>query len=116
MCEKSFPNIADYLKHRKRFHEENVPACKNEKNGTCTYGNQNCWFKHSENEDINKNEENENSKIEKDEVVQRLFQMMEKLTECIFQIEKKDKEQDMKLKMKMKWTRKMKMKWIKKLK
>ena len=89
---KSFPNIADYLKHRKRFHEENVPACKNEKNGTCTYGNQNCWFKHSEYEDKNKNEENENSKIEKDEVVQRLFQMMEKLTERIFQIEKKDKE------------------------
>ena len=92
MTEKDDSALCRDLKHRKRFHEENVPACKNEKNGTCTYGNQNCWFKHSENEDINKNEENGNSKIEKDEVVQRLFQMMEKLTERIFQIEKKHRE------------------------
>ena len=48
------------MKHRKTNHEENVPACKNEKNGTCKYGNQRCWFKHSKNEDIHENEENRN--------------------------------------------------------
>ena len=78
--------------HNKRKHTKQVQLCNKNTNGTCWFGNNNCWFIHeevNESEKVRKYEEltKDNEVIEKDEVVQRLFQMMEKLTERMFQIE-----------------------------
>ena len=53
-------------------------------NGTCKYGNEKCWFKHNDNKDKNENEGTENIVNENNEVVQRIFKMLEKMTGRIF--------------------------------
>ena len=54
-----------------------ITACKNFKNGKCIYGNERCWFKH-EKDDENKDKEHIESKdFENNEVVQKIFKMME---------------------------------------
>ena len=57
----------------------------------CKFGNEKCWFTH---EDKKLLKDNEN---EKEDVVQRIFIMMEKMTECIVKMEmnnEKEKEND----------------------
>ena len=45
-------------------------------NGSCKYGQERCWFKHHKT--MKDNGETENIFNEKNEVVQKLFMMMEK--------------------------------------
>ena len=97
ICDETFTSRSELMYHNKRKHTKQVPLCNKNINGTCWFGNNNCWFIHeevNESEKVRKDEEltKDNEVIEKDEVVQRLFQMMEKLTERMFQIEKKDEE------------------------
>ena len=79
LCDKVFSNLSEYLRHRKRNHEQIIPTCRNFKDGTCIYWNKNCWFQHGENEDDN--ESNRNKLNEKNEIIQGIFKMMDKLTE-----------------------------------
>ena len=50
LCEKVFATLPDFMQHRKRFHKQIVQECKNENNGSCIYGKQNCWFMRKDNE------------------------------------------------------------------
>ena len=50
LCEKDFWSLSDCLRHRKQDHKELVPLCRNETNGTCKFGNTNCWFTHKKQE------------------------------------------------------------------
>ena len=53
-------------------HGQLVSACKNFKNGKCTYGKERCWFKH-EKDDGNRDEEHIESKdFENHEVAQKI--------------------------------------------
>ena len=85
VCEKVFPNQSDYQKHKKMDHANLVKPCYKFMDGTCKYENENCWFRHKDNEKI---EENGN-----EEVVQGILKMMEKMTERIFQMEMDSKHQ-----------------------
>ena len=54
---------------------------------TCHFGVKNCWFNHNENESMNENGSKENSNDMNQEVIGKLFEMMEKFTHRIVQIE-----------------------------
>ena len=60
-CEKVFKSQPECLKHRKLEHSNFVPLCKNEMNGTCKFGNTNCWFIHDSIKKTNRNEHHEKS-------------------------------------------------------
>ena len=84
ICDTSFLTKREFMVHRKVNHEHLIPQCKNEIKGSCSFGNENCWFKHGIN--VNKNNENENLTSNKS-VVDRLFKLMEEMSERILKIE-----------------------------
>ena len=86
ICGKVFPNINNFLKHKKIEHVTSVEECKNGKSNSCKYGDQNCWYRH--NSQTNSKENNVNQ-----EVIEKLFNMMEKFTERIFNLENQTKSQ-----------------------
>ena len=86
-CEKVFTNKSEFLKHRKKVHAKNIPLCKNFGKGACIYGNEKCWFNHNDDK-ILKESENGNK-----DVVQRIFSMMEKMTERIIKMEMNNPKQ-----------------------
>ena len=47
-CELKFKIKSKFMKHRKTMHSEYVNSCKNEIDGSCEHGSQNCWFNHEE--------------------------------------------------------------------
>ena len=60
-----------------------VPTCKNAIEGSCWYGTDKCWFRHTETgtqigTNIMKNEE----------ITEKIFKMMETFTQRIMQLEK----------------------------
>jgi hypothetical protein len=81
ICDKDFPCKSNFMKHRKREHEEFVPLCRDNTNGSCAHDSDSCWFKHNaySNESIN---------MESSDMIKRLFEMMENFTERISEMEK----------------------------
>ena len=73
-CGNDFQTESDLFKHKKISHSELVPACKNFLRNNCTFEN-NCWFSHE-----NKNEEKSLEKNEDRLLLERLLEMVEKLT------------------------------------
>ena len=97
ICGQIFQGKSSFMKHRKKYHIKNVPKCRSLQNGTCQYGSENCWFKHNDlliNDEINEVHEQmdivEND--EKSEMMQKLFEMVEKYTERIILLENEIKE------------------------
>ena len=87
ICDLTFNNRAEYLKHRKLYHIDIVPQCKNKLEGACQYSDQSCWFNHSI-EKYDRKERIEGEKIEYNEVVEKLFGIVEKVTERLAKLEK----------------------------
>ena len=82
------------LMYHKRKHKNQVPLCKKNMNGTCWFGNNNCWFIH---EEVNKSEQmRKNEEFTKDkDIVEKIFNMMETFTKRITEIEQqKNKDED----------------------
>ena len=82
------------MKHKKIMHSEYVQSCKNETDGTCQQGSQNCWFNHKETEnDANANmndiniENNYEKKNQNDEIMQKMVEMIEKYSQRIVILE-----------------------------
>ena len=88
LCDEEFKLQSEFLKHRKMNHEDKVPACKNFKAGNCVFGNEKCYFKHEKDETMKEHINDIKEKFENDEVVQKIFKMMEKRTKRITDIEK----------------------------
>ena len=77
-CEQVFETRPDFMLHKKKDHSESIPICREALNGTCKFGKINCWYNH----------ENENEKSNcTEEVFDKLFDMIEKFTQRIVQIE-----------------------------
>ena len=74
------------MHHRKRDHTEVVQNCR-EQNGNCQFGKMKCWFKHIEVEDMCRNSNNEND--DKQDIIGKLFDMVEKFTTRIVELENK---------------------------
>ena len=88
-CEKVFVTQTDIMEHRKKHHKQLVQLCKNENNGTCIFGFKKCWFRHDNEQTNNKNKKHEKDIEENKEVTQRMFEMMETITQRVIQIEMK---------------------------
>ena len=93
ICDNKFSNKKTFMQHRKKDHVQNVVFCKNALKGTCHFGAKNCWFNHHDNE-ITYTSENETENGEylqntNQEMMEKLFEMMEKFTQRIIQIENK---------------------------
>ena len=83
LCTENFETKPEYMKHRKEKHETVVPICQN--SSSCKY--EFCWFIHKgtdENEIPNEIEEMENNVV-----IERLFDLVEKLGERIKKLEQK---------------------------
>ena len=85
ICDKIFPNKSEYHIHRKQNHTALVTPCFRAQHDNCKYGDELCWFSHDERKQINNAETT--GKDEK-EVLQRIFEVMEKMTERIAELEK----------------------------
>ena len=79
--EESFHVKFEFMKHRKNVHSKHIPLCKKYENGICHF-RENCWFKHDIANNQLENELNNNP-----EIIERIFDMMEKFTERFEYIE-----------------------------
>ena len=87
-CDTTFAVQAKLLQHRKQKHIDSVQSCRNMVSGACKYGIEKCWFNHSEftkNTSMNENDEKLN---DNEEVVEKIFKMMEKFTQPLVEIKK----------------------------
>ena len=80
LCSNTFKGRFDFMKHRKLEHRPVIPKCRHASYGTCMFGEDNCWFVHEAYKDEKNNQNNQ-------EMFERLFKMMEKMTERIVQME-----------------------------
>ena len=78
-CGKDFESISNFMKHKKSEHKERVKLCKNNIKGNCSYL-ENCWFIH---EHLEKNEKEDNN-----EMMQKIFDIVEKYTKKVNDFEK----------------------------
>ena len=67
--------------HRKLSHAAVVPPCRNIMNGERQFGKHKCWFSHSGKQEC---QENTNT----NEAMERMLDVMEKITERISDLEK----------------------------
>ena len=79
------------MSHMKEHHSKFVPNCKNADNNSCQYGTKKCWFRHGDNNEMIENMEIEENN-EKNEMFQKLFEMVEKYTERIISLENELKQ------------------------
>ena len=91
MCDDRFMTMPEFHKHRKQKHKRAVPQCKYEVNGTCKFGENLCWFKHSENKETKGDDIIEHKNMEKKEVIERLFNIVENITDRMSLLENKNK-------------------------
>ena len=47
-CDEAYTNKRDLMMHNKQVHIETVSPCWNFSLGNCEFGDQACWFRHSE--------------------------------------------------------------------
>ena len=89
ICEQVFVNRSEFMQHRKRNHVLAVAYCNKATSGNCIFGQENCWFQHGEK---NKNKEKPNGSLYKDEIIRKIFDMMESFTQRIVEVEKTTKD------------------------
>ena len=87
ICDLSLKSRPEFLKHRKLFHIDIVPECKNKMEGACQYSDESCWFKHNT-EKYDRKEQNEDGKIDYNEAMEKLFDIVEKVAERLAKLEK----------------------------
>ena len=80
LCDNEFRCKSELKKHKKQKHGHFVQLCRNEENEKCIYGSGGCWFRHE-------NSEGGKSITEQNEVIQKVFGMLEKMTERILHLE-----------------------------
>ena len=82
-CETEFRCQSEMLRHKKQEHFHLVQLCRNEMKDQCIYGSQGCWFRHEKSEAV----DSDASSNDKNEVIEKMFGMLEKITKRIVQIE-----------------------------
>ena len=84
MCENILKTFADFLKYKREKHIDLVQTCRNAVIGNCSYGKNLCYFKHESSEELG---ELEKTKNYNQEVFDKIFAMMDKITERIVNVE-----------------------------
>ena len=86
-CEEVFKFKSEFMKHRRAKHIESVPLCRDASNGRCQFGKIKCWFNHEEDDFANETRYEENGININQEVIDKIFDMMENVTKRIMMIE-----------------------------
>ena len=86
LCDEKFGKKPEYQKHRKKKHPGLVPRCNYDVEGKCKFGIEFCWFVHKENEN-NEVYPNDDQIKENHEVVTRLLDLVENMSERMKKIE-----------------------------
>eukprot|EP00092_Neocalanus_flemingeri_P093354 GFUD01118643.1.p1 GENE.GFUD01118643.1~~GFUD01118643.1.p1 ORF type:complete len:153 (+),score=29.39 GFUD01118643.1:558-1016(+) len=81
-CEKVFERKAEFMRHRKSEHPETTSECRENKNSWCRFKDDKCWFKHFDSK-------SKTEKVHSPELIQKVFNMMEKFTKRIGFVENK---------------------------
>ena len=85
---ESFPNSM-WLSHtQQKKHKQFVPKCWNADNGKCSYREELCWFIHDDNGAFNEGSDVAEETNKNKEVFEKIFGMMEKITEGVMHVEK----------------------------
>ena len=84
-CEKVFITPSEFHMHSKQNHKQFLPTCRNASNGNCKYGDLLCWFKHDVNAEGLVDQEKAGSYNQ--EVFEKLFIMIDKISERVINIE-----------------------------
>ena len=79
ICDKVFHDRPQLMKHRKVEHENSVSMCNHAINGICHFGSENCWFRHNDKKSTNQNEKDKKHLGNNQEVIEKLFEMMDKI-------------------------------------
>ena len=87
ICDTTFDNKSEYMKHRKLKHETNVTPCIHAMTSKCIFGKEKCWFLHDKQEVLVEAEKTEKIIQYNQDVFDKLFNMMEKITERIVLME-----------------------------
>ena len=93
LCDKIFKTRYDFMHHRKNEHPEIVPECK-ENYGKCKLGVTKCWFIHNDGGIDEGNNIVENSHDKNHKMIEKLFDMVEKFTERIIQLENQKQQME----------------------
>ena len=77
------------MQHSKQHHLETVLTCRDAFSGTCQFGRVKCLFNHDETDSSNakRNTENANNDNVNQEVLDKMFNMMENFTQWIMELE-----------------------------
>ena len=75
----------------KKKHSTEVPICKDSASRKCKRGDKFCWFKHEKTEEFEQEHDNYVEQIEKDKVIERLFELLIEWTSLSNTIRKKMK-------------------------
>ena len=86
-CDKIFTKRSEVMKHRKTEHRLFVPLCRHAMYGACIFSEETCWFVHDGEKVRNESENNDKIIKYNQEVFDKLFGMIEKMTERIVQME-----------------------------
>ena len=87
ICDGRFETKPEYHKHKKEKHPGLVPRCNNDLNGKCKFGIEFCWFNHKETENNEVISNNDNQIKENNEVVGRLLDLVENISERMKKLE-----------------------------
>ena len=86
-CDKVFKGRSEFMKHRKIEHSLLVPLCRDKIKGSCMYSDETCWFVHDSENVMPEEDKNEKVINYNQEVFDKLFGMIEKITERIIMME-----------------------------
>ena len=89
ICEKVFCNRREFMRHRKKEHVLAVSLCNKASSGNCVFGEENCWFQHGEINKFHEKEKNENGELYNNEIIRKIFDIMESFAQRIGDMEKK---------------------------
>jgi hypothetical protein len=85
LCNEVFQGKSQFMKHRKSKHNSDIEKCSYASGGVCKFGADKCWYSHNNNENYAYQDKSNNQ-----EIFDKLFQMMEKMTDRILYIENKN--------------------------
>ena len=91
ICGNRFKTRSDFMQHRKREHLKEIQYCRDQY-GNCKFGKLKCWFRHPEiefNDENSENVENRNQNNGNQNIIEKLFDMVEKFTSRITELENK---------------------------
>ena len=89
-CDKCYKRKEEFMVHRKMEHENFVPACRADKNDSCRFSDKECWYKHEDDEYLNKYAKYQLNQLDEEvpsNMNTRLLDMMEKFTERLQNLE-----------------------------